>query len=393
MSELPYWIAISNLERWKTERKNKLFIDILHNKKLSFVEFFDISKEDLVKEFELNEIEALSIINTKKELPTLSFLAEKLYNNGFEIITINSKEYPKILKDNLKVKFSPPIIYIKGNKSLLKEPTVAVVGSRDAGQRSLDFTDNIVKRFVKEYKVIVSGFAKGVDRQSLDSSLKYDGKSIIVLPQGVLTFGSGIKKYYSGITDGQILVLSTYHPDLPWSVGNAMGRNRYIYGLAEEIYVAETNDSGGTWEGAINGLKNSRKVYILYPNKNDKNANLQLIHKGAIPVDFNGNKFDDKLLSIETQPSPTANMKDSKKPEVSDAIPVEKIYELFIQNKHKAFTAKEINSLLDLNLHTLTLSKKLVKLDFICEAERVKKSDNKKFQLKENDKDLQQKLF
>ena len=175
--------------------------------------------------------------------------------------------------------------------SIMKEKSIAIVGSRKANDASLAFTDNIAKKASADYKVIVSGFAKGVDKQSLDSSLKYKGQSIIVLPQGITTFKSGYKKYYKQIIEGDVLVLSTFYPKAPWSVPLAMARNPIIYGLASEIYVAESSEKGGTWLGVIDGLRKGRKIYVRKPQLKEKNANNILIQKGAIPVDFEGNIY------------------------------------------------------------------------------------------------------
>ncbi len=60
-------------------------------------------------------------------------------------------------------------------------------------QTCITFTDNIAKLASKNFKVVVSGFAKGVDKQALDSAINYKGQSIIVFPQGIMTFGSGFK--------------------------------------------------------------------------------------------------------------------------------------------------------------------------------------------------------
>ena len=142
----------------------------------------------------------------------------------------------------------------------MHEKSIAIVGSRNASDKSLEFTDNIAKLASKEYKVVVSGFAKGVDKQALDSAIKYKGQSIIVLPQGIMTFGSGFKKYYKQIVDGDVLVLSTFFPKAPWKAELAMARNPIIYGLADEIYVAESSDKGGTWSGVVDGLRKNRKI-------------------------------------------------------------------------------------------------------------------------------------
>jgi predicted Rossmann fold nucleotide-binding protein DprA/Smf involved in DNA uptake len=171
----------------------------------------------------------------------------------------------------------------------MKEKSIAIVGSRKANENSLTFTDNIAKKASEEYNVVVSGFAKGVDKQALDSALKYKGQSIIVLPQGISTFKSGFKKYYKQIIEGDVLVLSTFYPKAPWSVQLAMARNPIIYGLASEIYVAESSDKGGTWSGVMDGLRKGRTIYVRKPNPREKNANGLLISKGAKAVDDLGN--------------------------------------------------------------------------------------------------------
>lgn len=44
---------------------------------------------------------------------------------------------------------------------------------------------------------------------------------------------------------------------VPFSVGNAMGRNKIIYGLSRCTIVVATDDgTGGTWAGATEALKN-----------------------------------------------------------------------------------------------------------------------------------------
>lgn len=287
-----YWIAISHLPRWQTERINRLIIQVVHETKMPLEEFFDLDKGGWKEIFAFTEKELSDLENVKTDLPRLAFIAEQMQNEGIQIITLNSPDYPIVLKENLKVKSSPPIIYIKGRKGLLNEDAIAIVGSRNAGKVSLSFTDHVAKKSALENKVVVSGFAKGVDKQALDSTIEANGKSIIVLPQGILTFQSGFKKYYEPIVNGDVLVLSTFFPTAGWDVGLAMARNIYIYGLAKEIYVAESDSKGGTWEGAMDGLKKERKIFVRYPANKEKNSNLKLIELGAVPVDLDGLPID-----------------------------------------------------------------------------------------------------
>lgn len=292
-----YWIAIAHLPKWHTERTNRLIIQVVHEKKMSWADFFELDKEGWRELFAFNEKELADLEYAKSDMPRLAFIAEQLQNEGFQIIPINSPDYPVVLKENLKIKSSPPVLYIKGRKGLLQEDAVAIVGSRKAGSKALEFTDHVAKKSVKEFKVVVSGFAKGVDKQALDSTIEANGKSIIVLPQGILTFQSGYKKYYEPIVNGDVLVLSTFFPKAGWDVGLAMARNAYIYGLAKEIYVAESDSKGGTWEGAMDGLKRQRKIYVRIPEPKEKNANLKLVELGALPVNMDGEVVDSKVLT------------------------------------------------------------------------------------------------
>ena len=215
----------------------------------------------------------------KSELASNAFLAESFFSQGFELIPITSPEFSKTLKGNLKAAHSPSVLYVKGNKKILEEKSIAIVGSRDASDVALQFTDNIAKLASKEYKVVVSGFAKGVDKQALDSAINYKGQSIIVLPQGIMTFGSGFTKYYKQIIDGDVLVLSTFFPKAPWKAELAMARNPIIYGLADEIYVAESAEKGGTWSGVVDGLRKGRKIFVRKPESYENTANILLIQK------------------------------------------------------------------------------------------------------------------
>jgi len=294
-----YWISIAHLPKWHTERINRLIIQIIHDNKMSWVDFFELEKKGWRELFAFTEKELTDLENAKNNLPNIAFIAEQLQNEGFQIIPINSPDYPAVLKENLKIKSSPPILYIKGRRGLLQEDPVAIVGSRNAGSAALNFTDLVAKRLAKGLKVVVSGFAKGVDKQALDSTLESHGKSIIVLPQGILTFNSGFKKYYEPIVNGNVLVLSTFFPKAGWDVGFAMARNAYIYGLAKEIYVAETDNKGGTWEGALDGLQKQRKIYVRAPEPKEKNSNLKLIEFGAIPVNNEGEPIDMKTPPVK----------------------------------------------------------------------------------------------
>ena len=202
---IPYWMAFAHARNFSNKRKMEFLIEVVHNKETIESALRKIKSGDKLG-FNFAEKEWDGIYEATSEVPNNSFLAEKLIDQGIEIVSVMEQyAYPKVLKENLK-KDAPIVIYTKGNADLLNKNSIAIVGSRNCSRKSLDFTDNIAKNAVAQKSVIVSGFAKGIDKQALDSALKYKGQSIIVLPQGIMTFGSGFKNYYRQIVDGDVLV-------------------------------------------------------------------------------------------------------------------------------------------------------------------------------------------
>ena len=371
MNEATYWIALAHLPRWGHLKINNLIIKFHHEYKISIEEFFNLSVKEWEAAYDLDAKQILDLKQAKIELPSNAFLAESFFSQGYELLPIISPEYSKILKENLKVSHSPSVLYIKGNKKILEEKSVAIVGSRDASEVSLQFADNIAKLASKEYKVVVSGFAKGVDKQALDSAIAYKGQSIIVLPQGIMTFGSGFQKYYSQIINGDVLVLSTFFPKAPWRAELAMARNPIIYGLANEIYVAESSEKGGTWSGVIDGIRKNRKIYVRTPGENERNANILLIQKGAIPVDFNGVEDAKTRTELESKNVSELNIIAESVDEVK-----EKIINVV---KGTPLTAKEILVKSNLDWTTAKLISFLKKLN---EVAVVKKGNTNQYILK-----------
>ncbi len=369
-NEAAYWIALAHLPRWGYLKINNLIIKFFHENKISISDFFGLSENDWKNLYQLDEKQVSELKQAKSELASHAFLAESYLSQGFEIIPITSPEYSRTLKGNLKAAHSPAVLYVKGNKQILQESSVAIVGSRDASEIALRFADNIAGNASREYKVVVSGFAKGVDKQALDSAIKYKGQSIIVLPQGIMTFASGFKNYYKQIIDGDVLVLSCFFPKAPWRAELAMARNPIIYGLADEIYVAESSEKGGTWSGVIDGLRKGRKIYVRQPEPAEKNANNLLIQKGAIPVDIEGRQVtrtydtstEDQALVVQ-EPDESVSLN-------------EKIRAAF---NGRPQTAKELLAKLDLDWSTQKLSNYLKQLDFV---ENVKEKGVRAYKLK-----------
>jgi len=153
-----------------------------------------------------------------------------------------------------------------------------------------------------------------------------------------------------------VLVLSTFFPNAGWDVGFAMARNIYIYGLAREIYVAETDSKGGTWEGAMNGLKRQRKIYVRMPEPDEKNANRKLIALGAIPVNGDG-EIIDYNISVSDDLSEVLSVKSTENEleKANNDEPDNIENEILTLLKSHNFTSKELIMALKLDLDTRKL--------------------------------------
>jgi len=379
--EATYWIALAHLPRWGHLKINNLIIKFYHENKISIDEFFQLDENEWKNQYQLDEKQVVDLQQAKSELASNAFLAESFFSQGFEIIPITSPEYSKTLKGNLKTAHAPAVLYVKGNKKILEEDSIAIVGSRDASETALRFTDNIAKLAGREFKVVVSGFAKGVDKQALDSAINYKGQSVIVLPQGIMTFGSGFQNYYKQIIDGDVLVLSTFFPKAPWKAELAMARNPIIYGLADEIYVAESAEKGGTWSGVVDGLRKGRKIYVRKPESDEKNANNILIQKGALPVDFNGIELHENFSATNTDHT-------SIDPEATDNESLETRIRASLNER--PLNAKELLVKLNFSWTTQKLNSYLKQLDFV---EVVKEKNINLYKLKGATETTQTTLF
>ena len=164
-------------------------------------------------------------------------------------MTRSDTDYPDRLKRRLRLN-SPAVLFGCGNKNLLNKGGVAVIGSRDADEGDLNFTQHIGKETALQGYSIVSGGARGVDQSAMMGALDNEGTAIGVMADSLLKATSSAK-YRNKIMSGDLVLISPFNPEASFNVGNAMARNRYIYCLADTaIVISSTADKGGTWTGS-----------------------------------------------------------------------------------------------------------------------------------------------
>ena len=116
-------------------------------------------------------------------------------------------------------------MFYAGEKALLGQLGVAVVGSRhldEAGQECAAFVGNACGL---SGMVLYSGGAKGVDTISMDAALEARGTAVGVLADSL---ERQVKVQKEALSRGDLCLVTPYNPSAGFSVGSAMGRNRLI---------------------------------------------------------------------------------------------------------------------------------------------------------------------
>ncbi|MEC4893933.1 MAG: DNA-processing protein DprA [Oscillatoria sp. PMC 1051.18] len=252
-----------------------------------------------LKETTIGKLDSERIIALLNRSFMLSLAVEKWTNQGLWILARSDRHYPKCLKQKLKHS-APAILYGVGKIELLSQGGLAIVGSRDVDAEGLSYTTNVVQTCVAEGIQVVSGGARGVDQAAMLAALEAGGTAVGVLADS-LSKAAVSSKFRSSIQEDKLTLISPYDPDAGFSVGNAMGRNKYIYALADySLVISSLIEKGGTWAGATEALKKIKNTPVFVRMQGDVPAgNYQLIKNQAKPFpDFPWNQPLKELLQI-----------------------------------------------------------------------------------------------
>lgn len=210
---------------------------------------------------------------------SLALAMEKWQRAGLWVVTRSDPEYPKRLKHRLKTD-CPPVLFGCGNKTLLNAGGLAVIGSRNASESDLAFTDQVGAKAALEGVAIVSGGARGVDEVAMLGAIRQGGFVIGVMADSLLKEAIS-SKWRKGLMDGKVVLLSPFYPEAGFSAGNAMARNKYIYCLADSSLVIHSGKKGGTLNGAEENLKKAWVPLWVKSTIDEDAANADLVAKGG----------------------------------------------------------------------------------------------------------------
>lgn len=227
----------------------------------------------------------------------MALAMERWSRGGIWVISRGDPEFPKRLKRLLK-HAAPPLLYGAGEKGLLDAGGLAVVGSRDASEGALAFTQKLAAQCAREGLAVVSGGARGVDAAAMQGATEAGGRSIGVLGNDLLKTSVN-RQNREGLQEGRLVLVSPFYPEAGFHPGHAMGRNKYIYALADRALVIDSaRGSGGTWEGAMEVLRHRWvPLYVRSPGEGPGNA--ALLTKGGIAFTFEPGRGETLLEFFE----------------------------------------------------------------------------------------------
>lgn len=270
---------------------NAYFIFLFLKKHSSLKKNFFYFDDENLSKIQDKKPKIYNILNQFKSCDFIDKIKENLQKYKINYINIEDDIYPEKLK-NIK---DPPLnLFYKGNKELLKNKILAIVGTRN----STKYGEKCCKIFSSELSkkgiTIISGLALGIDKIAHLYSFNEKGKTIAVL-------GTSLHKIYPKDNifladeilknDGLLLSEVGFFQDVkPYFFAR---RNRIVSGLSTGVLVIEAPKKSGTMITVDFALDQGKDVFCVPGKIGDKNSEgvHELIKQGAKLTD----KVDDIL--------------------------------------------------------------------------------------------------
>ena len=211
--------------------------------------------------------------------------AQLLEAGGAGAVVLGHERYPSMLAS---LRQAPPALFYLGNSELLAMPSIGMCGSRHATDQGLGAARACGEEAARCGLAVISGYARGVDTEAHAGALDTEGRTIMVLAEGIQRFKA--KRWLAPRTHDphQVAIVSQFPPTQPWSVRTAMTRNAVIVGLSLGLVVIEAGESGGTLAAGMQALDMGRPVFALEFKSEMPPGNKILLDRGAVPVRSRG---------------------------------------------------------------------------------------------------------
>ncbi|KVW95516.1 DNA-processing protein DprA [Thiobacillus denitrificans] len=179
---------------------------------------------------------------------------------GNSLMTLADEDYPKTL---LEIADPPAILYCKGRRSLLNQPCLGIVGSRNATPQGVRDAEAFAHALSDAGLTIVSGLALGIDAAAHRGGLAGAGSSVAIIGTGLDRIYPARNKALAHRLAENGLIVSEFALGTPPLPGHFPRRNRLISGLSRGVLVVEAAPNSGSLITARVATEQGREVFAI----------------------------------------------------------------------------------------------------------------------------------
>jgi DNA processing protein len=179
---------------------------------------------------------------------------------GLTTVVWGDERYPTRLST---IYDPPPILWCRGDPSVLSRFAVALVGARAASPYARDVADRLGEDLARRGVTVVSGLARGVDGASHRGALAGGGTTVAVLGSGADVIYPPEHDELAAQIARQGAVISELPPGSPPCPVHFPLRNRIISGLSAAVVIVEAGEKSGSLHTARAALEQGREVMAV----------------------------------------------------------------------------------------------------------------------------------
>ena len=179
---------------------------------------------------------------------------------GNRIMCSQDPDYPVLLR---QIPAPPPLLYVHGDTSILGEPQLAMVGSRNPSASGQRTATEFAQHLSTAGLIITSGLALGIDAASHQGALDTGSPTIAVMGTGLDRVYPARNRDLARQIAEQGALVSEFPVGTPPLAENFPRRNRIISGLSLGTLVVEAALRSGSLISARNAGEQGREVFAI----------------------------------------------------------------------------------------------------------------------------------
>ncbi len=190
----------------------------------------------------------------------------------------------------------PKELYYIGNKKLLKNKMVSIVGTRRPCNYTKDLTFKLAQALAKRGIVVVSGAAMGVDAIAHRGATP--SNTIAVMANGLNIKYPAVNKSLINDIEKNGLTLSFYKDGFRATKWSFVARNELVVALGSVLIVTEADLNSGSLRSVEFALKMQKDIFVLPHRLNESLGTNELLEKGLAKAIYNIEEFANQFGEI-----------------------------------------------------------------------------------------------